>query len=131
MKPENITLAIQEVLNEIDRVSKPANEILSAYTRARRYIGSKDRRAIQEGVWGELRHRPWPKWLEKVFPETEKEAILNYYCQGHGLTECKKTFNHSLKTIKNILNVDSSWKNIGFINDSTSSFDLSFSSTFK
>lgn len=75
MKPENITLAIQEVLNEIDRVSKPANEILSAYTRARRYIGSKDRRAIQEGVWGELRHRPWPKWLEKVFPETEKEAI--------------------------------------------------------
>ena len=55
---------------------------------------------------------------KKSINETEKEDILNYYCQGHGLTECKKAFNHSLKTIKNLLNVDSSWKNIGFINDS-------------
>ena len=75
MTPENIAIAIQEVLSEIDASSKPANEILNAYTRARRYIGSKDRRAIQEGVWAELRARPWPKWLEKVLLEEEKEAL--------------------------------------------------------
>ena len=75
MTPENIAKAIQEVLAEIDVSAKPANEILNAYTRARRYIGSKDRRAIQGGVWAELRARPWPEWVEKVIPEAEKKAL--------------------------------------------------------
>ena len=75
MKPENITLAIQEVLHEIDASPKPANEILNTYTRTRRYIGSKDRRTIQDGIWSELRGRPWPKWLEKVISEEEREAL--------------------------------------------------------
>ena len=75
MTPENIAKAIQEVLTEIDASPKPANEILNAYTRMRRYIGSKDRRAIQSGVWSELRSRPWPKWLEKLIPEDEKDAL--------------------------------------------------------
>ncbi len=75
MKPENIEKAIQEVLVEIDSSRRPANEILNAYTRARRYIGSKDRRAIQGGVWENLRARPWPEWLEKVIPEAERKAL--------------------------------------------------------
>ena len=75
MTPENITKAIQEVLSEIDVNLKPANEILNAYTRARRYIGSKDRKAIQAGVWAALRARPWPKWLEKIIPAEEKKAL--------------------------------------------------------
>ena len=75
MKPENITLAIQEVLSEIDASSKPANEILNAYTRSRRYIGSKDRQAIQSGVWFELRRRPWPKWLNKFISKEEQQAL--------------------------------------------------------
>lgn len=75
MKPENITKAIQEVLAEIDASPKPANEVLNAYTRERRYIGSKDRRTIQGGVWAELRCRPWPEWLGKVVSESEKKAL--------------------------------------------------------
>ena len=75
MKPENITIAIREILTEIDASPKPANEILNTYTRARRYIGSKDRRAICDGVWAELRKRPWPKWLDEVIPEEEKRAL--------------------------------------------------------
>ncbi|MBR6232063.1 MAG: class I SAM-dependent methyltransferase, partial [Alphaproteobacteria bacterium] len=75
MKPENIDKAIQEVLSEIDTSSKPANEILNTYTRTRRYIGSKDRRAIQEGVWVSLRKKAWPQWLEKVIPDEEKKAL--------------------------------------------------------
>lgn len=75
MTPENITKAIQEVLAEIDSSQRPANEILNAYTRARRYIGSKDRRAIQGGVWENLRARPWPKWLDEVIPEAERKAL--------------------------------------------------------
>ena len=75
MKPENIALAIQEVLSEVDASTKPANEILNAYTRTRRYIGSKDRRAIREGVWAELRGRPWPKWLNKLISKEEQEAL--------------------------------------------------------
>ena len=75
MRPENIAKAIQEVLREIDETPKPANEVLNAYTRARRYIGSKDRRSIRDGVWTELRQRPWPKWLEKVIPEAELQVL--------------------------------------------------------
>ncbi|MBO7484341.1 MAG: RsmB/NOP family class I SAM-dependent RNA methyltransferase [Alphaproteobacteria bacterium] len=75
MTPENIAKAIQEVLREIDETPKPANEVLNAYTRARRYIGSKDRRAIQDGVWQTLRKRPWPEWLKKIIPETELQAL--------------------------------------------------------
>ncbi len=75
MRPENIAKAIQEVLREIDETPKPANEVLNAYTRARRYIGSKDRRAIQDGVWQTLRKRPWPEWLKKIIPEAELQAL--------------------------------------------------------
>ena len=75
MTPENIAKAIQEVLSEIDSTPKPANEILNAYTRTRRYIGSKDRRAIQTGVWANLRARPWPKWLNHLIPQKEQKAL--------------------------------------------------------
>ena len=75
MRPDNIMSAIHEVMAEIDASPKPANEVLNAYTRARRYIGSSDRRAITGAVWANLRARPWPKWLEEIFPEEEKKAI--------------------------------------------------------
>ena len=75
MTPENIAKAIHEILEEIKISPKPANEILNTYTRSRRYIGSKDRRALREGVWGELRKRPWPKWLDAVIPDAEKKAL--------------------------------------------------------
>ena len=75
MTPENIIKAVQEILAEIDNNTRPANEILNAYTRARRYIGSKDRRAIQEGVWSALRKKAWPKWLDDVISKEEQTAL--------------------------------------------------------
>lgn len=57
MKQEQIVNAAVELLESIDSESRPANEIINAYTRSRRYIGSKDRRALADMVWGALRNR--------------------------------------------------------------------------
>ena len=75
MKPEQIKIAIQELLKEIDSTSRPANEVINAYTRNRRYIGSKDRRAITDGVWADLRSRPTPDWIRGLIDEAELQAM--------------------------------------------------------
>ena len=56
MKPEAIRAAACELISEILASPRPANDIINAYTRARRYIGSKDRRALTYLVWGYVRH---------------------------------------------------------------------------
>lgn len=55
MQPQQIKIAAQEVLEQILKTSQPASEVMNAYTRSRRYIGSKDRRALADIVWGVLR----------------------------------------------------------------------------
>lgn len=75
MKQPQIDLAIQELLEQIDATQRPANEVINAYTRARRYIGSKDRRSITEGVWQTLRARPIPEWLQALIPASELQAM--------------------------------------------------------
>lgn len=57
MHIEQIKVAAEEVLTQIENNSKPASEILNTYTRSRRYIGSKDRRTLSDIVWGYLRVR--------------------------------------------------------------------------
>ncbi|WP_404383893.1 RsmB/NOP family class I SAM-dependent RNA methyltransferase [Caenispirillum salinarum] len=44
-----------DLLGEIESVSRPADGTASAFFRSRRFIGSKDRRAIADRVWGVLR----------------------------------------------------------------------------
>jgi 16S rRNA (cytosine967-C5)-methyltransferase len=44
------------------RTDVPADTVVSGYMRGRRYIGSKDRRAISELVYGVLRHRAEIDW---------------------------------------------------------------------
>ena len=75
MKPTQIDAAVQEVLNQIDATKTPANEILNAYTRARRYIGSKDRKALTQKVWDVLRARPMPEWLKTLISPKEQDAM--------------------------------------------------------
>lgn len=75
MKPEQIKIAIQELLAEIEASSRPANEVINNYTRHRRYIGSKDRRAITDGVWADLRLRPTPDWICDLIPSAELQAM--------------------------------------------------------
>ena len=57
MKPEAILTAAAELLTLIADTPQPANEVINAYTRARRYIGSKDRRQLTDIVWNYLRHQ--------------------------------------------------------------------------
>lgn len=77
MQPQQIKIAAQEVLEQILTTSQPASEVMNAYTRARRYIGSKDRRALADIVWGVLRAY---RRLEYDFPNgtlSDKiEAVL-------------------------------------------------------
>ncbi len=75
MKQKQIDLAIQELLNQIDATNRPANEVINTYTRTRRYIGSKDRHAITDGVWHVLRNRPVPDWIKKLIPDSELQAM--------------------------------------------------------
>ncbi|MFV0627234.1 MAG: RsmB/NOP family class I SAM-dependent RNA methyltransferase [Alphaproteobacteria bacterium] len=49
--------AVLELLEEIFKDKKPADNILNDYLRARKYIGSKDRRFITETVWKIIRNR--------------------------------------------------------------------------
>ncbi|MBP5616160.1 MAG: hypothetical protein J6X42_06435, partial [Alphaproteobacteria bacterium] len=49
--------AILELLDEVFQDKTPADVILNRYLRARKYIGSKDRRFITDTLWDIIRHR--------------------------------------------------------------------------
>jgi 16S rRNA (cytosine967-C5)-methyltransferase len=55
--------AVVELLEEIARQDRPADVVAGGFLKARRYIGSKDRRAISDRVWGILRRRARLDWL--------------------------------------------------------------------
>lgn len=76
MKQEQIQIAANELLTEINATSHPANEVINAYTRARRYIGSKDRHALTDLVWQTIKHCPTPEWLKELIPAQELNAML-------------------------------------------------------
>ena len=75
MKPEQIQAAADELLTEINATNRPANEVINAYTRARRYIGSKDRRALTDIVWKTIKSCPTPEWLRELIPPQELDAM--------------------------------------------------------
>ena len=75
MKPEQIQKAADELLAEINATNRPANEVINTYTRARRYIGSKDRHKLTELVWSTIKNYPTPQWLCKYVPLEELEAM--------------------------------------------------------
>jgi 16S rRNA (cytosine967-C5)-methyltransferase len=55
-----------ELLDEIvSRSDRPADLVANAYFRARRYIGSGDRRAVSDRVWGILRRWGQLRWWLK------------------------------------------------------------------
>lgn len=49
--------AIFELLSQIFKDEKPADNTINEYVRKRKYIGSKDRRFITDTVWDIIRHR--------------------------------------------------------------------------
>lgn len=56
MTPSARLAASLELLENISSTPRPADALVSAYFRARRFIGSKDRAAISEFVYDTLRH---------------------------------------------------------------------------
>lgn len=77
MKPEAILTSARELLAEIQASSRPANELINAYTRARRYIGSKDRKALSDIVWFALRHHRRMQFLGRTAGDDCPEYIEN------------------------------------------------------
>lgn len=62
MVPSARIAALIDALHELDDNPKPADSILSAQFRARRYIGSKDRAFIAESYYRVLRHYARYTW---------------------------------------------------------------------
>lgn len=62
MTPAARVQAALELLEGIERESTPADRVASAYFRSRRYIGSKDRRAISDQFYRVLRSRARLDW---------------------------------------------------------------------
>jgi tRNA and rRNA cytosine-C5-methylases len=62
MTPAARLAAAIELLDEIDSARRPADQVASFYFRGRRYIGSKDRRAVAETVWRVLRRKARIDW---------------------------------------------------------------------
>jgi 16S rRNA (cytosine967-C5)-methyltransferase len=80
MTPGARVAATIELLDEIvSRSERPADLVANAYFRARRFIGSGDRRAVSERVWGILRRYgqlAW--WLDRTrHPGRDARAIVS------------------------------------------------------
>jgi len=62
MTPAARIAAVIELLGQIEALQRPADAIVQEYTRARRFMGSKDRRAVADRVFGVLRARARLSW---------------------------------------------------------------------
>ncbi len=62
MTPAARVAAAIELLEAIDAAPRPADAVVAAWFRQRRYIGAKDRSAVAERVYGVLRHRARLDW---------------------------------------------------------------------
>ena len=70
MTPAARLAAVIEVLDAVEATPRPADAVISAYFRDRRFIGSKDRQAIAERAYGIMRrHARLTWWLERMDAE--------------------------------------------------------------
>ena len=63
MRPSAQIMAAMELLETLSTEKRPADRVLSAYFRVRRYIGSKDKASISEAVYSVLRQKGTYSWL--------------------------------------------------------------------
>ena len=66
MNPASIAGHVIELLTLTDRGSAPADRVAAGFFRDRRYLGSRDRRAISDTLFGIIRHR---RYLEALLEE--------------------------------------------------------------
>ena len=68
--------AVCELISEIFKDKIPADNIINAYVRERKYIGSKDRRFITETVWKIIRNRR--KLVFDAGSDEPRRVLLTY-----------------------------------------------------
>lgn len=68
--------AVWELISEIFKDKIPADNIINAYVRERKYIGSKDRRFITETVWKIIRNRR--KLVFDAGSDEPRRVLLTY-----------------------------------------------------
>jgi 16S rRNA (cytosine967-C5)-methyltransferase len=77
-----------DLLHEVESVARPADAVISAWFRARRYIGDMDRGAVSESLYALLRHHArlgW--WLAKHGREaTPRNRLLAWLALDGGKT---------------------------------------------
>ena len=79
MNPSARLQAALDLLIEVENAIRPADALVSAYFRSRRYIGSKDRSAIATMIYDIVRHHArltW--WLKKC--ETDDAPRARFLC---------------------------------------------------
>lgn len=97
MNPSARIQAVFEIITILDAEPRPADALISAFFRKRRYIGSKDRSAVSTMTYDMLRHHArlvW--WLEKYKLEATPRMKMLYYMR---LIE-----GSSLRTIEDLCN---------------------------
>lgn len=81
MTPAARLQAVIDLLTEIDETPRPADTVMSAYFRARRFIGSKDRTAVAQTAYTILRRQArlsW--WLQRSGHATHARARVLANC---------------------------------------------------
>ncbi|NVK18953.1 MAG: RsmB/NOP family class I SAM-dependent RNA methyltransferase [Methylocystaceae bacterium] len=76
MKPAARLQSAIEILTSVFEGKRPADAVIGDYFKARRYAGSKDRRSINETVYGILRKRAKLSWLADRFEISKSPRIL-------------------------------------------------------
>lgn len=85
--------AVLDLITEIFKDKSPADNIINAYMRERKYIGSKDRRFITECVWTIIRNR---RKLEFDAQSDNPRRILLYYLRYEDFDILCSDSNYSL-----------------------------------
>ncbi len=78
MTPAARIQSIIDLLSEVGAAARPADSVVSAFFRDRRYIGSKDRAAVAEGLYGLLRrHARLGWWIARSGgPDTPRTRVM-------------------------------------------------------
>ncbi len=87
MTPSARVQSVLDLLEALARESRPADGLLAAWLRARRYIGSKDRAAISTRFYAVLRHFRRLDWslARHQIPMTPRARLLAWLALGEGI----------------------------------------------
>jgi 16S rRNA (cytosine967-C5)-methyltransferase len=79
MRDSSRLQAIIDLLQEIESAAQPCDAVISAYFRARRYIGSKDRQAVAGAVYDVLRHWYRLNWWNDYLGSHDMRTLIMLY----------------------------------------------------